>query len=241
MSLESPFPNTRWSVVLQAQGDDSGVRRRALEEICRAYWMPVYAFLRGQGVSPADAEDLTQEVLAGLVNPGAFGNVAPEKGRLRTFLRVVTKNALRNDWKKQAREKRGGRVKMLSLDHEAAEASLDLEAVDGESPDRIFDRHWGMSLLQRTMERLAETYARERKQPLFDALKEVLGRGGGGPRYQYLAAQMDMREGAVKVAVHRLRQRYRTLLREEIIRTLDDASEAAVEAEIRHLFGVFAG
>lgn len=241
MSLESPFPNTRWSVVLQAQGDDSGVRQRALEEICRAYWMPVYAFLRGQGVSPADAEDLTQEVLAGLVNPGAFGNVAPEWGQLRTFLRVVAKNTLRNDWKKQATVKRGGRVKLLSLDHEAAESCLELEALDGESPDRIFDRHWGISLLQRTMERLEAAYVREKKQPLFAALKDVLGRGGGGPRYQDLAAQLGMSEGAVKVAVHRLRQRYRALLREEIVMTLDDTSEAAVEAEIRHLFGVFSG
>lgn len=227
--------------MLQACGDDSDARDRALEQICRSYWMPVYAFLRGQGVSPADAEDLTQEVLAGLINPGAFGNVAQEKGRLRTFLRVVAKNTLRNDWKKQAREKRGGRVKMLSLDHEAAEACLDLEAVYGESPDRIFDRHWGISLLQRTMERLEAAYVREKKQSVFAALKEVLGRGGGGPRYQDLAVQLGMSEGAVKVAVHRLRQRYRALLREEIVMTLDDASESAVEEEIRHLFGVLSG
>jgi RNA polymerase sigma factor (sigma-70 family) len=241
MPHDSPFPDTRWSVVLQAQGVDSAVRRRALEEICRTYWMPVYAFARGQGLTPPDAEDLTQQVLAGLLDARAFEKVAPEKGQLRTFLRVVTKNALRNDWKKAGRTKRGGGMKILSLDHEAAEACLELEAVDGESPDRIFDRHWGLTLLQRTMERLEAAYVREKKQPLFDALKDVLGRGGGGPRYQDLAAELGMSEGAVKVAVHRLRQRYRTLLREEIIRTLDDPREEAVEAEIRHLFGVFSG
>ncbi len=240
MNTESQFPATRWSVVLQAGDMDSEVRARALEEICRAYWMPVYAYARGQGVSPQDAEDLTQEVLAGLLDAGAFASVAPEKGQLRTFLRVVTKNTLRNDWKKSRRIKRGGGVKMLSLDHAAAEASWELEAVDGESPDRIFDRHWGISLLQRTMERLEAAYAREKKQPVFAALRDVLGRGSG-PRYQDLAAELGMTEGAVKVAVHRLRQRYRALLREEIARTLDDDSEEAVEAEIRHLFGVFSG
>jgi RNA polymerase sigma factor (sigma-70 family) len=238
MKSGSQFPATRWSVVLQAGDIDSEVRARALEDICRAYWMPVYAFARGQGVGPEDAEDLTQDVLAGLLKAEAFASVGPEKGQLRNFLRVVTKNTLRNNWRKSRRQKRGGAIQKFSLDHAAAEASWELEAADGESPDRIFDRHWGISLLQRTMERLESSYARDNKQPLFAALRDVLGRGGG-PRYQDLAAQLGMNEGAVKVAVHRLRQRYRTLLREEIALTLDDDSEAAVEAELRHLFGVF--
>lgn len=232
------FPNTRWSVILDAQGSDSEVRQRALEQICRIYWLPIYAFARGQGLQPADAEDLTQNVLGRLLEKGGFDRVAEEKGKLRSFLRVATKNYLRNDWKKAGREKRGGPELVFSLDHRDAEQLCFLDPVDGESPDKVFDRHWGLNLLDRTMERLKTLYSGEGKGEVFAALKGVLGRGGGGPRYQDLAAELRMSEGAIKVAVHRLRKRYRRLMKEEIAITLGDESEEAVEEEIRYLFGV---
>ena len=240
MPSDHEFPNTRWSVVLQAQGDNSALRHRALEQICRTYWLPVYAFARGQGLEPADAEDLTQNVLASLLDNGAFKSVSAEKGKLRSFLRVATKNYLRNEWKKARRQKRGGGATVLSLDYADAEERCALEAADDETPEKIFDRHWGLNLLHRTMERLEATYVGEGKGAVFAVLKDVLGQKGGGPRYQDLARHLAMSEGAIKVAVHRLRKRYRRILKEEIALTLDDESEEAVEEELRYLFGVFA-
>jgi RNA polymerase sigma factor (sigma-70 family) len=206
----------------------------------RTYWLPVYAFARSQGLSPADAEDIIQNILSDLLDRQAFEQVTAEKGKLRSFLRVATKNYLRNDWKKAHRLKRGGGATILSLDYEDAEQRCLLKAADDETPDRLFDRHWAINLLHRTMERLEAAYTGEGKGAVFAVLKEVLGQKGGGPRYQDLAAQLGMSEGAIKVAVHRLRKRYRRLLKEEIARTLDDESPEAVEEEIRFLFGVFA-
>ncbi|CAN5150543.1 hypothetical protein BH23VER1_BH23VER1_10000 [soil metagenome] len=233
------FPDTRWSVILEAQGSDSALRDRALEQICRTYWLPVYAFARGQGLAPADAEDLTQDVLAGLLDKRAFANLAAEKGKLRSFLRVASKNVLRNDWRKARSQKRGDGIPVLSLDYADAENRCSLDGVEDESPDKIFDRHWAMNLLQRTMERLEATYVGEGKPAVFHTLKDVIGQKSGGPRYQDLAAHLGTSEGAVKVAVHRLRKRYRRLLKQEIALTLDDDNEEAIDAEIRHLFGVF--
>jgi RNA polymerase sigma-70 factor (ECF subfamily) len=239
MSADHEFPNTRWSVILQAQGSDSALRHRALEQICRTYWLPVYAFARGQKLSPADAEDLTQNVLSDLLDKRAFVNVTAEKGKLRSFLRVATKNTLRNDWKKARRLKRGGGATVLSLEYEDAEQRCSLEATDEETPEKIFDRHWALNLLHRTMDRLEATYVGEGKGAVFSTLKDVLGQKGGGPRYRDLAESLAMSEGAIKVAVHRLRKRYRRILKEEIALTLHDESEEAVEEELRYLFGVF--
>jgi RNA polymerase sigma factor (sigma-70 family) len=240
MNPDHQFPNTRWSVILEAQGDDSGARDRALEHICRTYWLPIYAFARGQGLTPADAEDLTQNVLSNLLEKGGFEKVAAEKGKLRSFLRVATKNALRNDWRKASRQKRGGGAFVLSLDCEDAERRCVLDAIDDESPDRIFDRHWGINLLQRTMDRLEAQYVGRGQGEMFAAMKPTLGQSGSGVRYQDMAEQLGMSESAVKVAAHRLRKRFRRTLKEEIALTLDDEGEDAVEEEIRFLFGVFA-
>ena len=164
MNPDHHFPNTRWSVILDAQGSDSGLRDRALEQICQTYWLPIYAFARGQGLGQADAEDLTQNVLSSILEKGGFEKVAADKGKLRSFLRVATKNTLRNDWKKANRQKRGGGAFVVSLDCEEAEQRCVLDATDDESPDRIFDRHWGINLLQRTMDRLEVNYANRGRQ-----------------------------------------------------------------------------
>jgi RNA polymerase sigma factor (sigma-70 family) len=235
-----PFPPTQWSVVLSARADDSEESSRALQQICQTYWLPVYAFARSQELSPPDAEDLTQNILSDLLDRHAFEQVTAEKGKLRSFLRVATKNYLCNDLKKAHRLKRGGGAMVLTLDYEDAEQRCLLNAADDETPDRLFDRHWAINLLHRTMERLEATYTGEGKKEVFAVLKEVLGQKGGGPRYEDLATQLGMSEGAIKVAVHRLRKRYRRLLKEEIARTLDDESPEAIEEEIHHLFGVFA-
>jgi len=240
MNCEHEFPITRWSVVLQAQGSDSDLRDRALEVICQTYWLPVYAFARTQGLAPADAEDLTQGVLSYLLDKRAFENVTAEKGRLRSFLRVATKHYLCNSWNKANAKKRGGGAKILSLDCEDAERLCLLELADGESPDRIFDRHWGINLLNRATLRLESLYEGEGKGETFDALRGLIASRDGGLTYKELAGQLGMTEGAVKMAVHRLRKRYRRLLKEEIALTIADESEAAVDEEIHYLFGVFA-
>lgn len=240
MSPDHQFPNTRWSVVLQAQGEDSGVRDRALEEICRAYWLPVYAFARGLGLQPGDAEDLTQNVLTSLLDRKAFERVSAQKGKLRSFLRVATKNYQRDEWRKAGARKRGGDATILSLEGENPEELCSLKIADGETPESIFDRHWGINLLNRTMDRLEAQYQGEDKGALFEVMKELLGQKGGNTRYRDLGEQLGMSEAAVKMAVHRLRKRYRRLLTEEIALTLDDESEEAVAEEIRYLFGVFA-
>ena len=179
-------------------------------------------------------------MLANLFGGGRFPAVGSERGKLRSFLRVVTKNHLRNEWKKARREKRGGGAPVVSLDCEGAERRCSLDLVDDETPERVFDRHWGLNLLERTMVRLEAAYTTEGKGAVFSALKDVLGRRGGGVNHRQIGEPLGMSEGAVKVAVHRLRKRYRRILKDEIAQTLEDPSEEAVDEEIRFLFGVFA-
>jgi RNA polymerase sigma-70 factor (ECF subfamily) len=240
MSSDHDFPNTRWSVVLEAGDPDSALRHQALERICRTYWLPIYAYARAQKLSPADAEDLTQIVLADLLEKEAFEKVTEGKGRLRSFLMAVTKNRMRKEWRDANRKKRGGGKQILSLDWETAEQRCSIDPIDDESPENLFDRNWGADLLRRTMDRLEAVYVAEGKAEVFAALRDVIGQARGEADYGELAAGLGISEGAARVATHRLRKRYRRLLKEEIALTLDDGSEEAVEDEIRYLFGVFA-
>ena len=239
MSSSYDFPNTRWSVVLGAQDPDSALRQQALERICRTYWLPIYAYARGHKLSPADAGDLTQIVLADLLAKEAFEQVGEGKGRLRSFLMAVTKNHLRKGWRDASRQKRGGGQPVLSHDFENAEQRCLLEPVDEESPETLFDRHWGADLLRRAMERLQAVYRAEGKPEAFAALRDVIGQGRGEFSYAELAGKLGLTEGATRVAAHRLRKRYRRILKEEIALTLDEDTPEAVEDEIRYLFGVF--
>lgn len=239
MSSDHDFPNTRWSVVLGAQDPDSELRQRALEHICRTYWLPIYAYARGHKLSPADAEDLTQTVLADLLKKQSFERVGAQKGKLRSFLMAVTKNQRRKEWRDASRQKRGGGQPVLSLDFENAEERCSLEPIDDESPEILFDRHWGAHLLKRAMERLEAVYLAEGKPDVFTTLRDVLGQGRGEASYAELSADLGISEGATRVAAHRLRKRYRRLLKEEIALTLDEDDPETVEEEIRYLFGVF--
>lgn len=239
MSSNHDFPNTRWSVVLEARDPDSALRHRALERICQTYWLPIYVYARGHKLSPADAEDLTQIVLADLLEKEAFEKVEEGKGRLRSFLMAVTKNQLRKGWRDANRQKRSGGQPVLSLDFEQAEQRCTLEPVDNESPETLFDRQWGTDLLRRAMERLEAVYRVEGKPEIFATLRNAIGHGRGEFIYAELAEELGLTEGATRVAAHRLRKRYRRLLKEEIALTLDEETPEAVEQEIRYLFGVF--
>ncbi len=233
------FVTTRWSQVVAAgRSSDSTHARAALEQLCQTYWYPIYAFVRRQGQTPHDAQDLTQEFFARLLARNVLGAAERERGRFRTFLLAALKNFLRDEWDKLRAQKRGGGQNVISLDAGDAESRYSLEPADTLTADRIFERRWAMLLLDRAVERLHAEHEAAGKLALFEALKTSLA----GPResqpYSSLAAQLGLSEGAVKVAVHRLRQRYREVIRAEIAETV--ASEAEVEAELKHIIAALA-
>jgi RNA polymerase sigma-70 factor (ECF subfamily) len=220
------FAHTRWSVVLAAQ--DPVRATTALEELCRTYWYPLYAYVRRCGHSAEDAQDLTQAFFARLLEKNWLESVAPEKGRFRAFLLVALKHFLANEWDKARAQKRGGGVVPVSLD---AETRYQREPRDELSPDRLFDRQWALAVLAIVLHRLGD------KQRLFAALRGTLTGEEPAGGYAAVARQLGLNEGAIKVAVHRLRKRYRELLRAEIAQTVSDPAQVA--EELRSLFAAF--
>lgn len=237
---ESPvFVTTRWSVVLSAKVKDSPEAVRALEQLCREYWYPLYAHIRRLGRSPADAEDLTQSFFARLLEKDWLAVADRERGRFRSFLLSSLKHFLANEWDKARAQKRGGHVQIVPLDAPAGEKRLQFEPAAGNAPDLEFDRRWALTLLDTVLARLEREYIANGKARLFDRLKGTLGDERSGIPYPRLATELAMSEGAVRVAAHRLRQRYRELLRDEIAQTV--ATTAEVEDELRHLFAALSG
>ncbi len=232
------FATTRWSVVLAAGHNDTTHARAALEKLCRAYWYPLYAYVRRRGHSPEDAQDLTQEFFTQLLERQSLAGADPNLGRFRSFLLGSMNHFLANEWKKSQTIKRGGGHQLLSLDWAAAEDRFDLEPADHSTPDKLFDKQWALALLDEVLNRLELEYQAEGKADLFAALKQTLMGSRETQPYAELAARLAMNESAVKVAVHRLRKRYRELIRDEIAGTLDPSRD--IEAEMRHLFSALA-
>lgn len=233
------FATTRWTVVLAAGDRSSPQADTALEELCRTYWYPLYAYVRRHGHSREDAEDLTQSFFARFLQKNYLERLRAGEGRFRAFLLASLKHYLANEWDRSRRLKRGGGVPLLSLDWEEAETRYSIDPCDQLSPDKLFDRAWAVTLLERVIGRLREENADEEKASLFKELKAYLMVGRGEIPYAQAATALSMTEGAVRVAVHRLRRRYRELLREEISQTLSDPAQA--EEEMRALFGAFTG
>jgi len=232
------FPVTQWTAVLAAGGRPSPESAAALERLCGSYWYPLYAFVRRSGYSAADAEDLTQEFFARLLEHNWIAHADREKGRFRSFLLMALKRFLAKEWDKARTLKRGGQVRFVSLQFDTAETRYRQEPADLRTPEQVFEQHWALVLLAEVLKRLREEYARDGKAGLFEALEPCLiGKRETQP-YATLAAQMGMLEGAVKMAVCRLRARYRECLKEEIGHTV--ASPAEVGEELRHLFCVLA-
>lgn len=230
------FRTTHWSVVLRARDSAHPGAEDALEDLCRGYWYPLYAFIRRSGYGVHDAQDLVQGFLARFLERRHLTAVAPERGRFRSYLLAVLKHFLSDQRKWQSASKRGGGHEVLSIDEAAAESRLGIEPVDCESPDLVFERHWGLSVLTRVQERLRARYGERGRLDLFNHLQPCLG-GTGQPRSMSdLAAILGMGEGAVKVAVHRLRKEFGLALREEIACTIDNPAE--IDAEIRRLIQV---
>jgi len=227
------FVTTRWTVVLSAGRKSSPQSDQALAELCRAYWYPLYAYVRRQGRSKEDAEDLTQAFFARFLQKNYLQGLSSESGRFRAFLLACLKHFLANEWDKACRVKRGGGIEHLSLDWQSAESRYQLEPPDTVSPDRLFDREWATALLERVVTRLRDEHAAAGKERLFEHGRAFLMASSDAVPHAQAAAALGMDEGALRVAVHRLRQRYRELLREEISQTLSQPS--LVEEELRSL------
>ena len=245
MTTESPssstpgdiFATTHWTVVLAAGKKSSPEAQRALEELCRTYWFPLYAYVRRRGHTKENAEDLTQSFFARLLQKNFLENLDGEKGKFRAFLLASLKHFLANEWDKSQAQKRGGGEIHLSLDWQTADTKFQLAAENEPSPDRAFDREWALALLARVIGRLQTECETDGKAKLFAQLKIFLTAGKTDSAQGEVARALGMEEGAVRVAVHRLRKRYRVLLRDEIANTLSDA--AMVDEEMRALFGAF--
>ena len=233
-SAAGTFEPTRWSVVLAAGKSDDPATVQALEVLCRSYWQPLYAYVRRQGYSTHDAQDLTQAYFERLFEKKYLQQVAPSKGRFRAFLLASLKHFLANEADRARAQKRGGQARFVPLHFDQAESTCCIEPADPVSTDAIFEKQWAATLLQNVLSLLEQDYVDAGKGHLFAALKDTLA----GPResipYSALGATLGMSEGAIKTAVHRLRSRYREILRAEIERTV--ASPSQVEAELRELF-----
>ncbi len=233
------FASTRWSVVLLAGQEHSPRSAAALEKLCQAYWYPLYAFTRRQGYGPHEAADLTQEFFSHLLATKALASVNREKDKFRSFLLASLKNLLANEWHRARRQKRGGGAPLFSLDEEMAEGRYQLEPADELTPDRIFERRWAETVLSRALDRLRRECDGVEKTRRFDEVKMFLLGEKGTDTLAGAAARLNLSLAAVKGLVHRLRRRFRELIRDEIAQTV--ASPDEIDREIRDLFAAFGG
>jgi RNA polymerase sigma-70 factor (ECF subfamily) len=231
------FVTTHWSVVLSAQDPYCSRSRDALESLCRTYWYPLYSYARRGGHSPPDAEDLTQGFFVRLLEKDYLKAAAREKGRFRTFLLVALKRYLANQWDRQHAQKRGGFAPVVQIDQNLAESRFASEPAYNLPADLLFDRQWAMTLLDRTMTQLQQEYVASGRAQLFDYLRNCLTKEESALPYAEIAGRLKLTEAAVKMAVHRLRGRYREILQHEIAQTVSTPEE--IEEEIRHLFSAF--
>jgi len=231
------FATTHWTVVLAAGQRHTPQSDGALEELCKTYWFPLYAYVRRRGHTKEDAEDSVQAFFARFLEKNYLAGLSAERGRFRAFLLASLKNFLANEWDKSQRQKRGGGAVPLSLDWQTADTQFQVAATNQPSPEKAFDREWALALLAKVIDRLQQECSADGKAKLFSELKIFLTAGKGELSHADAAKSLSMDETAVRVAVHRLRKRYRVLLRTEIAQTLADESQ--VDEEMRALFGAF--
>ena len=230
------FLTTHWSVVLRAGDLASPRREQALETLCRAYWYPLYAYVRRCGYAEEEAKDLTQGFFLRLLEKNYLGDVDTRRGRFRTFLLTSLGHFLANEWDKTRAQKRGGDVQFLSLDAVDAEGRYRLEPVDGSTPETIFERRWAEAVLEAVLARLRREFDEPGRGRRFDDLKPFLLGKDAGVAYAEVATRLGVSETGARSVVHRLRKRFRELVREEIAQTVSGPEE--VDAEILHLFQV---
>jgi RNA polymerase sigma-70 factor (ECF subfamily) len=232
------FATTQWSLVVAAGDSHDPDARDAMAQLCRTYWHPIYVYVRRRGADSERALDLTQGFFARLLEKEYVKDVRRERGRFRTFLLTALKGYLANEWDRETALKRGGGQPLLSLDGLEAEQIYKLEPVDDLTPEKLFDRRWTRSLLAQSLGRLgAEMSCRDRSRA-FERLSPFLT-GEESTGYREVAVEFGMSESAVKVTVHRMRQRFRAILREDVARTIVDPSK--VDDELQHLLMVMSG
>ena len=229
------FTTTHWSIVLEAQGE-SPAAQEALEKLCRTYWRPIFAFLRRQGILPEEAEDITQGFFAQLLERGSLGAVRKEKGRLRSFLLGALKYFVADEQRRATAIKRGKGQRLIPLEELRADERIDMEPADPMTAEMIYERRWALTVLDRVLSRLKDEYLAANNAALFDSLKELLPDEPGAPSQADIAARLSMTENAIRQAFYRFRQRYQSLLREEIAHTV--ATPGDIEDELRHLITV---
>jgi RNA polymerase sigma factor (sigma-70 family) len=229
------FTTTHWSVVLEAQGE-SPAAQEALEKLCRTYWRPIYAFLRRQGFGPEEAEDITQGFFAQLLERRKFSAVRQEKGRLRSFLLGALKYFLADEQRRAMAIKRGKGQRLIPLEDLRSDERIEMEPADPMTAEMISERRWALTVLQQVLDRLKNEYRTADNAALFDSLKQLLPDEPGSPSQAEIAAQLGMTENALRQAFYRFRQRYQSLLREEIAHTV--ATPGDIEDELRHLIAV---
>ncbi|HET6408321.1 MAG TPA: sigma-70 family RNA polymerase sigma factor [Chthoniobacteraceae bacterium] len=232
---QTHFGETRWSLVLAAQSGDEA--QLALAELCELYWYPLYAFVRRSGYSREEAEDLTQEYFARLLEKNWLANVDRAKGRFRAFLLATLKHFLANEWRRAQTEKRGGKLELVSLDINQAEERYHREPADSLSPDLLFERRWALTIIENVFTALRAEMEAAGKLNLFETLKDLLSPDARHFSYAEAGVRLGMSEDAVKMTVYRLRKRYRDLLRAHIAATV--STNAEIDQEIRELFRVF--
>jgi RNA polymerase sigma-70 factor (ECF subfamily) len=220
--------------VLLAGKEHSPQSAKALETLCQTYWCPLYSFTRRQGYNPHEAADLTQDFFSHLLATNALASVSQDKGKFRSFLLASLKNLLANEWNRARTQKRGGGAKLFSLDEELAEGRFQLEPADHATPEKIFDRRWAEAILSRALEQLRQECDSGEKARRFDEVKVFLISEKGTESFAAVAARLNLSVAAVKGLVHRLRRRFRELIRSEIAQTVSQASE--IDDEIRYLF-----
>ena len=233
------FPTTHWSSVVSAGGGAEPNAQAALESLCQAYWYPLYSYVRRQGRSVEEAQDLTQEFFARLLQKEYLRHPDPTRGRFRTFLLTALKRFLINDWEKSRAVRRGEGQPSISWDQHDTENRFLAEPADPSTPEKAFEKRWAVTLLEQVLQRLREEFTASGNADRFERLKLLLWGEKGSPPYAGVAMELGLTETALKVAVHRLRQRYRELLRAEVAHTVERPEE--VDEELRYLIKVISG
>jgi len=231
------FATTHWTAILSAGRSETTRGRDALANLCETYWYPLYAYVRRQGHTPHDAEDLTQGFFARLLESESLASVSPEKGKFRTFLLVALKRFLANEWHRANSQKRGGGSVRVPLQGHTAETRYSAEPLEQLTAEKLYERRWALTLLECVLARLGDEFKAAGKEQEFEKLKPYLMADKGAIPYAETAGLMGMSDGAVKVAIHRLRRRFRELFRQEVAHTVEKPEE--IDEEIRHLLAAF--
>ena len=235
----SDFASTQWSLVLRAGQRGNQQAEFALASLCQRYWFPLYAYVRRRVADVHRAQDLTQDFFARLLDKNVLASASPDRGRFRSFLLTSLKNFLANEWDREGARKRGGDLQCLSLDWDSGESRLQVEPAHLQTPEREFERQWALSLLEIVVQRLSAEFVASGKTRHFELLKQTLTGDRSSFDYLAIATEMQISEDAARQAAHRLRKRYRELLREEVAATVESDNE--IEDEIGRLFEAFGG